>query len=375
MLHFEWKDYTVSLGGKSISLLRKEYMLLQYLFQQEGLTLTRTQLLNAVWADEYPSDRTVDDHIYRLRKKLKDWQELRIETVKGTGYRLTLQEPAVSPIAHDKDFQQITENLLNKYHLYGQGDAIFTLVSQTNLSFPADEEFNNALLFMQGDAEAIINNTKVPFSSKALFLIHFYLLFSEEEKEAFAYWELALEKLAFSASSETEATILAPVLFSLLSGELERADSYIQAAENKTVDAEHGFYPFLQLNKLMLTMLLKQEEKTAALIKEMDSFFDVRPYLRELALLHVLKGLHASMLHLPKEALEQLEKGMHMIKRSKFKSHQFFLLKVCCVFFKYHSPSDEVTHFVHSYWSELISDTERKRIAEKIKNVLNKQLL
>ncbi|XOS90832.1 winged helix-turn-helix domain-containing protein [Brevibacillus laterosporus] len=60
--------FTVEILSDSISFLPKEYALLQFLFQNQNQSLSREQLLDHVWPQEAPIDRTVDDHIYRLRK-------------------------------------------------------------------------------------------------------------------------------------------------------------------------------------------------------------------------------------------------------------------------------------------------------------------
>ena len=66
----------------------KEYKILNSLYDANGRVLSRRQILSSVWGYDYNGDyRTVDVHIRRLRKKLKDKKEL-IVTVKGMGYRL-----------------------------------------------------------------------------------------------------------------------------------------------------------------------------------------------------------------------------------------------------------------------------------------------
>lgn len=64
-------NYTVEYDSEEIQLLRKEFLLFEFLYKNRGQTFSRDALLDAVWPLEAPSDRTVDDHIYRLRKKIK----------------------------------------------------------------------------------------------------------------------------------------------------------------------------------------------------------------------------------------------------------------------------------------------------------------
>ena len=77
----------VRLGGTVIPLATREFDLLAYLAANMGLALSRRQLLNGVWGEDwYGDERTVDVHVRQLRKKLGD--ELPLTTVWGVGYRL-----------------------------------------------------------------------------------------------------------------------------------------------------------------------------------------------------------------------------------------------------------------------------------------------
>ena len=70
-LEFEPREYSISYQAEKINLLAKEYALLEFLYRNRGKTFSREQLLDQVWPMEYPGERTVDDHVYRLRKKMK----------------------------------------------------------------------------------------------------------------------------------------------------------------------------------------------------------------------------------------------------------------------------------------------------------------
>jgi DNA-binding response OmpR family regulator len=75
------------LNGVPVALATREFDLLQYLAEHQGLALSRRQLLDGVWgADWIGDDRTVDVHVRQLRKKLGDLLEL--DTVWGVGYRM-----------------------------------------------------------------------------------------------------------------------------------------------------------------------------------------------------------------------------------------------------------------------------------------------
>jgi DNA-binding response OmpR family regulator len=77
----------VRLSGEVVPLATREFDLLAFLVDNLGLALSRRQLLNGVWGDDwYGDERTVDVHVRQLRKKLGD--DLPLTTVWGVGYRL-----------------------------------------------------------------------------------------------------------------------------------------------------------------------------------------------------------------------------------------------------------------------------------------------
>jgi two-component system, OmpR family, response regulator CssR len=89
-----YSDYRIELDkravfnakGRIIELTSLEFNLLIYLLNNRQQALTREQILNAIWGEDYYGrDRVVDDTIRRLRKKLP---LLRLETLYGFGYKL-----------------------------------------------------------------------------------------------------------------------------------------------------------------------------------------------------------------------------------------------------------------------------------------------
>ncbi len=74
-------------SGDVVPLATREFDLLAFLTGNLGLALSRRQLLNGVWGDDwYGDERTVDVHVRQLRKKLGP--DLPLATVWGVGYRL-----------------------------------------------------------------------------------------------------------------------------------------------------------------------------------------------------------------------------------------------------------------------------------------------
>ena len=80
----------VSRKGKALEFSSKEFELLKYFLNHPGETLSRDRLLEDVWGyDRFPTTRTVDAHIVRLRQKVEPKPEdpRFILTVHGTGYK------------------------------------------------------------------------------------------------------------------------------------------------------------------------------------------------------------------------------------------------------------------------------------------------
>jgi DNA-binding response OmpR family regulator len=82
-------------GGREVRLTRKEFDLLRYLVEHPGEVITRDRLLDEVWGyDRFPTTRTVDTHILRLRQKFEDDPErpAHILTAHGQGYRFVVEK-------------------------------------------------------------------------------------------------------------------------------------------------------------------------------------------------------------------------------------------------------------------------------------------
>ena len=85
-IRLDRESYSVSVGGKPISLTHIEYGLLELFMLHPGRVFTRDNLLNEVWGYDFVGEeKTVNIHIMNLRRKLDT--DL-IETVRGVGYRL-----------------------------------------------------------------------------------------------------------------------------------------------------------------------------------------------------------------------------------------------------------------------------------------------
>jgi DNA-binding response OmpR family regulator len=86
-LHIEPEAYIASLAGSPIDLTKTEFALLYLLVRNTGRVFSRAYLVDTIWGADYvDGDRSVDNTILRLRKKLKSAGDC-IEAVWGVGYR------------------------------------------------------------------------------------------------------------------------------------------------------------------------------------------------------------------------------------------------------------------------------------------------
>lgn len=86
--------HTVTRGGVPLSLLPKEFAILEHLIRNKGKVVSREQLENRIWNYEYSgSSNNVDGYMSRLRKKLDDGQAHKLlHTIKGLGWVLREEE-------------------------------------------------------------------------------------------------------------------------------------------------------------------------------------------------------------------------------------------------------------------------------------------
>ena len=84
----DYDNYTVSGHGQVQELPQKEFLLLYKLLSFPNKIFTRIQLMDEIWGlDCYTDAETVTVHIGRLRKRFSEWEEFKIESIRGLGYK------------------------------------------------------------------------------------------------------------------------------------------------------------------------------------------------------------------------------------------------------------------------------------------------
>lgn len=83
--------HMVKINGESVELSFKEFELLTYFIENQGIALSREKILNNVWNYDYFGDaRTIDTHVKKLRSKLGDKGDY-IKTIWGMGYKFEVE--------------------------------------------------------------------------------------------------------------------------------------------------------------------------------------------------------------------------------------------------------------------------------------------
>jgi DNA-binding response OmpR family regulator len=93
-LTLDTRTHQVQRRGRRIELAAKEYAVLECLMREPGCVLTRTQIAEHVWNyDTFNQSNVVDVYIRNLRRKIDDaFEQKLIHTIRGAGYRLSLDE-------------------------------------------------------------------------------------------------------------------------------------------------------------------------------------------------------------------------------------------------------------------------------------------
>ncbi|MBQ6322980.1 MAG: response regulator transcription factor [Lachnospiraceae bacterium] len=82
--------HQVKINGEDVELSFKEFELLTYFVENQGVALPREKILNSVWNYDYYGDaRTIDTHVKKLRSKLGPYGDY-IKTIWGLGYKFTV---------------------------------------------------------------------------------------------------------------------------------------------------------------------------------------------------------------------------------------------------------------------------------------------
>ena len=89
-ISLDFKQYLATKGGEALDLSPREFGILKFLIEHRNQVVSRDQLLDGVWSyDSFPTPRTVDTHIAKLRQKIEEIPNnpKYLITIHGVGYK------------------------------------------------------------------------------------------------------------------------------------------------------------------------------------------------------------------------------------------------------------------------------------------------
>lgn len=322
MMKFSHADYSVTVESTEVVLLRKEFLLLKFLYDNNGRAFSRDELLDAVWSLESPSDRTVDDHIYRLRKKLFPFRELiTINTVKGFGYTLKVEErlnKMMQPVP--EEISRRASQLFDTYYKYGQGKALKELMTNKVLGFPVDEKYETVLLWLRSDFESLLR--KVGKTEDVFVPLLLYGFVEQNTERVIDIHEKVLLKNILKEKERMDISCFSLPIWFLKINKPAFSMQLVQKEFNAIKSRDHGFLPFLNIMKTIILFYegkMEEVEKGLITAKFVLAQF---PYLREQGALKVMQGLFFIEKGSEKEGKNLINEGIEIIHQS---GHSYYL--------------------------------------------------
>ncbi|MGG4483338.1 winged helix-turn-helix domain-containing protein [Paenibacillus illinoisensis] len=372
-LQFDEGTYTVTRRTDSIQLLAKEFALFHFLYENKEKAFTRSQLLDSVWPLEYPVERTVDDHVYRLRKKLKHWEEVSLDTVRGYGYRLTIRTnmaalPA-NPSEHDLEMREVIHGLFRKYHLFGQGKSMLTLFNQQDaLGIQVDSFYQLYIHFIQGNLEWLMTTEEFPFEERLYWLLIFVHALIEPAESLHLY-ERALNSPALSADQLRELRILNIVEIYAEVGQYRRAKAQL-VETYRVIEADHlvNFKLPVSLSELYVELWGGSGERVEEQMSMLRSSLKDAPYLREIGRFQVMEGLWLLRQGRAREAELRMDDGLDVLKKTLNAPLYINSANQILLFMAHHRIEGRLVHKYRQVYAEIAKEYGVPMYGQRITN-------
>lgn len=372
-----WSDdtYEIQYAGETIVLLPKEYALFQFLYTWKNRAFSRGDLLDRVWPLEAPTDRTIDDHIYRLRKKLQKWSHLlTIDTVRGVGYRLTLKEQqSLSPTVLNSDFSENIQKMITTYHGMGMGAALQTLyANQQVLGFQMDPFYATFLRFVKGDFSWFVEDKSEPMSDKRFYLFHLYHMTEMDSQKRIEVLEWAFKNSKNMPDNYQDELKITAISVYVQAKEWERAkEQLIPAREVVNRVNSPGFYLFLQAEESLLYLLMGQVNEAEKVIQRSEEILQTLPMQRELGSFTIARGLCLYHRQEIAKARRLVDEGIEVIRATKFVPHLIYAVQMILLFLKDFGYDAEWERKYKKMWAELSEEYKFDYLQKKIRAIIS----
>lgn len=379
-LEFDTAAQQVTAEGHSVGLLPKEYALLEFLYRHKGRHFTREQLLDQVWPMEYPVERTVDDHIYRLRRKLAPFSGLDIRTIRGIGYMLVMEEDPgkadLAPAAKDPVMQQAMREVFSQFHRYGQGRSLLSLARQQEmLGFEMDPHFAVVAHFVSGDMEWLLHTEETPLQDRLFYLMLFYI-YTGNPVERLDFCRQVLSKQILPPDMHTEVEILTIADLYILAGQYEKAQQRL--AETELFLAHHpdyeSFRPYMEICRMLAQLADGADDSVIGQLADtLENDILVRqPFLRENGSYRVIKGIWRMKQHNWVEMERNLEEGLELLEKTGFVPMLIHALQRIVHFASYFNAREKDRIKYQAYYREQLGRIGGERMLTELERTLQK---
>ncbi|AWX54457.1 MULTISPECIES: winged helix-turn-helix domain-containing protein [Brevibacillus] len=367
-----WSDdtYQIHYAGETIVLLPKEFALFQFLYTWKNRAFSRSDLLDRVWPLEEPTDRTVDDHIYRLRKKLQKWSHLlTIDTVRGVGYRLTLKEQqSPSPSALNSDFSENIQKMLTTYHGMGMGAALQTLyANQQVLGFQMDSFYATYLRFVAGDFGWFVEDKTPPISDKLFYLFHLYHMTEIDSQKTLDILQWALKNAKSMPKNYQDEMQITAISVYAQAKEWEQAKKQMLPAREivERVNSP-GFQLFFQAEEALLYLLMGEVDEAEKVIQHSEVILQELPMQRELGSFTITRGLCLYHRQELAKARRLVDEGLEVLRSTKFVPHLIYGTQMILLFLKDFGYDPEWERKYQKMWAKLSEEYQFDYLQKKI---------
>jgi DNA-binding winged helix-turn-helix (wHTH) protein len=377
-------NLTITVNGKSTPLLPKEFALLRYLYAHPNRTFSREELLDAVWPLEHPVDRTVDDHVYRLRKKLSriPGNPLVLETVRGRGYRLCPTPPSITrapepPILQPTIYRQHIRYLFNTYVRNGYGQGLMDLQANAEtFGIHTDPTLGIRSKFFAGDFQGIVEDTTFRFEDKAFCLLSLYSCMQFDYEKTLNFCHRAIDQYVLPTESHLEILCIHIPINSYRAG--YKNEAQLALNDGLTMALTYpldGFIPLLRLEDSLFSLYEGKTVEAEHKLMEASRILLAGPWNRELAFYEILKGLLALAKGRPSEAESSIDSGLGMLREINIANH--VLLRVHDVlYFLRHCVSNEALLAKYEHvWGELSRMYDFASLEPAVYRILSHHLL
>ncbi|CAM4028550.1 winged helix-turn-helix domain-containing protein [Cohnella lubricantis] len=379
MIHFEADSLEAVHAGDRIQLLPKEFLLLRFLYEHAGRAFSREQLLDAVWPLESPVDRTVDDHIYRLRRKVAKWSHLlRVETIRGQGYKLTRIAPAAqdNPLLLDEQFAANVNRLLAKYHGLGMGAAMQLLSANRDiLGLPGDPFYDAYIHFVQGDFGAILRSDRIDLSEKLAYAVFVLAVAQFDPAVSLSCFERLIARGDALRREWHFDLKLQIVPLYIEAGRPEKARAQLEALRPAIAELNSPSFTAIYLLKAMYLELHEGRlDAAAAKLLECEALLNQHPIQRERGSHLVFRAIFLYRQGAIRSARQSLDEGLEALRQTQFVPHLLGALHLTLTYLSAGSHDEPYRQKLEREWDRLAAEYRLGELLVQTQQFLERHL-